>query len=378
VTTERVRRRVVVVDDDNVARETISVLLSTLDCEVVAESDPIGFLERAPSLAPDVVVLDVMMPGMDGFEVCKRLQADARLRHVPIIMLTSAADKNTLVRALEAGATDFLAKPVSGVELRARVRAMLRLKEQHDEIERLLEMREDLTRMLVHDMRSPLTSLSLNLSTLRVEVPDTSVADLFDDMQSALTRLESMVDEVLLTARLESGKVSLQRDELDMGAIAQRVVQPHRANAEGRRVGLEVDVRGRVVGMADPQLLLRAVDNLVGNALKFCQPGGVVRVRVEPTKLEPGAREAVRFAISDDGPGIPEDFRSSLFQKYSVLDQRRIGVKQTGLGLAFCRMVAEAHGGRILFEPNEPRGSRFVLDLPTGARSGSSEPPRHT
>jgi two-component system sensor histidine kinase/response regulator len=378
VTTERVRRRVVVVDDDNVARETISVLLSTLDCEVAAESDPISFLERAPSLAPDVVVLDVMMPGMDGFEVCKRLQADSRLRHVPIIMLTSAADKNTLVRALEAGATDFLAKPVSGVELRARVRAMLRLKEQHDEIERLLEMREDLTRMLVHDMRSPLTSLSLNLSTLRVEVPDTSVTDLFDDMQSAVTRLESMVDEVLLTARLESGKVSLQRDELDMGAIAQRVVQPHRASAEGRRVGLEVDVRGRVLGMADPQLLLRAVDNLVGNALKFCQPGGVVRVRVEPTTLEPGAREAVRFAVSDDGPGIPEDFRSSLFQKYSVLDQRRIGVKQTGLGLAFCRMVAEAHGGRILFEPNEPRGSRFVLDLPTGSRSGSSEPPRST
>ncbi len=378
MTTERVRRRVVVVDDDNVARETISVLLSTLDCEVAAESDPISFLERAPSLAPDVVVLDVMMPGMDGFEVCKRLQADSRLRHVPIIMLTSAADKNTLVRALEAGATDFLAKPVSGVELRARVRAMLRLKEQHDEIERLLEMREDLTRMLVHDMRSPLTSLSLNLSTLRVEVPDTSVTDLFDDMQSAVTRLESMVDEVLLTARLESGKVSLQRDELDMGAIAQRVVQPHRASAEGRRVGLEVDVRGRVLGMADPQLLLRAVDNLVGNALKFCQPGGVVRVRVEPTTLEPGAREAVRFAVSDDGPGIPEDFRSSLFQKYSVLDQRRIGVKQTGLGLAFCRMVAEAHGGRILFEPNEPRGSRFVLDLPTGSRSGSSEPPRST
>jgi signal transduction histidine kinase len=239
-------------------------------------------------------------------------------------------------------------------------------------------MREDLTRMLVHDMRSPLTSISLNLSTLRVDVPDESVADQFDDMQSALTRLESMVDEVLLTARLESGKVSLQRDELDMGAIAERAVQPHRANAEGRKVSLKVDVRGRVVGMADPQLLLRAVDNLVGNALKFCRPGGLVRVRVEPTKLEPGAREAVRFAVSDDGPGIPEDFRSSLFQKYSVLDQRRVGVKQTGLGLAFCRMVAEAHGGRILFEPNEPQGSCFVLDLPVGAHSGTSEPPRST
>jgi signal transduction histidine kinase len=187
-----------------------------------------------------------------------------------------------------------------------------------------------------------------------------------------------MVDEVLLTARLESGKVSLQRDELDMGAIAERAVQPHRANAEGRKVSLKVDVRGRVVGMADPQLLLRAVDNLVGNALKFCRPDGLVRVRVEPTKLEPGAREAVRFAVSDDGPGIPEDFRSSLFQKYSVLDQRRVGVKQTGLGLAFCRMVAEAHGGRILFEPNEPQGSCFVLDLPVGAHSGTSEPPRST
>jgi two-component system sensor histidine kinase/response regulator len=363
---KEIRRKVVIVDDDTVARETISVLLSTLECEVVAEADPIAFLGKAAALAPDVVVLDVMMPGMDGFEVCRNLRADAKLRHVPVVMLTSAADKNTLVRALEAGAVDFIAKPVSGVELRARVRAMLRLKEQHDEIERLLELREDLTRMLVHDMRSPLTSLSLNLSTLQSEIRDDSVADLFDDMRAALTRLETMVDEVLLTARLEAGKISLQRDELDFVAIAQRVVHPHRTSADSRSVELEVEARGRIVGYGDAQLLLRAVDNLVGNALKFVQHGGRVRVLVEATTLVPEGEPGARFVVVDDGPGIPEDFRTSLFQKFSVLDQRKRGVKQTGLGLAFCRMVAEAHGGRIVFEPNFPRGSRFVLELPLG------------
>lgn len=128
MTTERVRRRVVVVDDDNVARETISVLLSTLDCEVVAESDPIGFLERAPSLAPDVVVLDVMMPGMSGWEVCRALRDDPEIAGTGVLMLTGIGERLNEMTSPLYGADDHLDKPFDFDELEQRVTALLEKK----------------------------------------------------------------------------------------------------------------------------------------------------------------------------------------------------------------------------------------------------------
>ncbi len=359
---------VLIVDDDPVARSILVALFAREGYELAFATNGSEVLARLPAINPDVILLDVLMPDMDGFELCRRLKTDERWQHIPIILVTALEGEEELKRGFEAGANDFLHKPVNDVELRARVRSMLSIKKQYDELQVALCLREDLARMIVHDMRSPLTAI-LGFSELLL-LKSNTVPDCLEDVEKIHThahRLNSYLNDMLLLAKMEENRLILTRSIITLNQLIKQVGKSHETIAQSKRVRLilELPAESREVFL-DANLFQRALDNLITNALKFSPAESKVTVQVEYlAECSPSPVPAFHFRLKvlDEGPGIPPEHREGIFDKFEIVAMKQSGIRQVGLGLAFCKMVVMAHGGRISVEANEPTGSVFILEI---------------
>jgi two-component system sensor histidine kinase/response regulator len=306
-----------------------------------------------------------MMPDMDGYEVCAHLKANPQLRAIPIIILTALNDKESLVRGLDAGADEFLSKPVTGLELRARVRSMLRIKKQHDELERLLQLREQLVKMVVHDMRTPLQVImsygDLLLSEVELEAEPREWVEIIN---ANTDRLGKLLTEMLIIAKIEKGQFVLHRSTVELGQLVRDSWQQHQVIAGKRTIRLLLDLPEQALYLTlDANLFIRVLDNLLANALKFSPPGSEVILRV----IQPASPDdRVRVQVIDQGPGIPVEYLERIFNQFEIVALRQKGLPQIGLGLPFCKLVVEAHGGLLRVEPNKPMGSVFTVELAAG------------
>jgi two-component system sensor histidine kinase/response regulator len=352
-----------IVDDDPGARFTLDALLFREGYDLAfADSGP-EVLAHLDELAPDVILLDVMMPGMDGLEVCRRLKADERWRHTPVILVTSLDSKEDLARGLDAGADDFLSKPVNVLELRARVRSMLRIKKRYDELEATLRLREDLANMIVHDMNNSMTSILGFSELLKRGAVAPDVLEDIEVIWDHARRLKSFLNDMLVLAKVEAGKPILNCSLVDVNQLVLEIEKCYSVIAQARGGDLVVELpEGSRPAPLDANLFQRVLDNLVSNALKFSPAEGTVTLRVE----YPGAANEsprVRVQVLDEGPGIPEEHRQRIFDKFEIVALKKRSLSQIGLGLAFCKMVVEAHGGRIFVDDNEPKGAVFTIEI---------------
>ncbi len=357
------KAQILIVDDEPSARETLEALLFREGYDLAFAEDGPEALAKATELTPDVILLDVMMPGMDGFEVCQRLKADERWQHIPVILVTALDSKEDLVRGLDAGADEFLPKPVSGPELRARVRSMLRIKKQFDELEATLRLREDLANMIVHDLRNPLAVILVCSHMLKKQTRSPQDLKVVDGIQTQARRLDALLNDMLTQAKMKEGKLLLNRLMVDVNQVVREVKENHSVIAQSRGIDLVIELpeESRQVSL-DANLFQRTLDNLVSNALKFSPPQGIVTVRAEYPESE-AASSLVRIQVLDEGPGIPEEHRDRIFDKFEIVEAKKSGIPQVGLGLAFCKMVVEAHGGRIFVDANEPEGTIFTVEI---------------
>ncbi len=220
---------------------------------------------------------------------------------------------------------------------------------------------DDLIQMFVHDMRSPLMVIGSSLELLRDDVPPGSeTAEHVDAARASASRLNVLANNFLDVHRMEAGSMPVRRESTDVAALAQDVVAGLRVLSPTR--GMEVRAPRPAVCDCDAQLIRRVIENLLGNALKHTPPHAAIRIDVSADDAH------VRVAVRDEGPGIPADVRAGLFERYSTsaitVDP---GAHSAGLGLAFCALAVKAHGGSIRVESGEPRGSVFVVELPTRA-----------
>ena len=356
--------RIMIVDDEPSARDTLEALLFREGYDLYFAASGHEALNCLEDLVPDVILLDVMMPNMDGFEVCQRLKSDKQWRHIPIILVTALDSKQDLVRGLDAGADDFLHKPVSTIELRARLRSMLRIKRQYDGLKATLQLREDLSRMIVHDMRNPLSSILLYGHLLRRNITSPDVSKYVEMITSDAQRLNLFIDDILTLAKMEHGKLILNRSPVDVNHFVLEIQGNHRDVAEAKGIDLAVDLpKESQLVCLDANLFQRMLDNLITNALKFSPKERVVTLRVEYTPISESQNPGIRIAVLDQGPGIPEEFRERIFDQFEIIKAKEEGISQVGLGLAFCKMVVEAHAGRIWVDANEPVGSVFTVEI---------------
>jgi len=363
-------KRVVVVDDEPSSREALCALLIAEDLDIQSVSGGKELLRRMPELAPDVILLDVMMPEIDGYTVCEELKRSVVYQHIPVILITALDTVQDRVRGLDVGADEFLTKPVSRVELQARVRTMLRIKAQYDQLERMLELRQALSYMIVHDLRNPLAAVMLYLQLLKRKGGVSPEHIRYLEMATTeAQKMSSFLDDMLMLAKMERGKLSLSRSPLYVDHLLEQVRQKMAPYAEAQSVSLVLNTEGQSYPViADVALFQRVVENLIANALKFSPPQGVITIQAKYPRAglaEEEARNApaVILSVLDQGRGIPPEDFVRMFDPYEAVYMKEQGKAELGLELAFCRMVAEAHGGRIYAGNNPDRGAVITVEM---------------
>lgn len=369
--------RILIADDEERNRRLLRDLLKRNGHTVHEAIDGESALAKVREVLPDVVLLDVMMPKIDGFDVCRQLRQAPETATIPVLMVTVLKEREDRLRGIEAGADDFLSKPIDVDEVALKVRNAIRMKRLHDRVredlnklQELEQLRDNLTHMIIHDMRSPLMAIMGGIQILGDKVAETDEDRRFVNMaSSAASELNEMVKSLLDVSRLESGEMPVNLGEYDLKAVAQAAVASNEAGAEFG--GVRVDVSGEAApARFDKELIHRVFSNLIGNAIKFSPEGGAIEIRVRT------ADSKARAEVQDSGPGIPERYREKIFEKFGQIEARRDKEKHsTGLGLTFCKLAVEAHGGKIGVESpairqvaeDAGRGSIFWFELPLGA-----------
>jgi len=351
---------ILVIDDELDNFDVIETLLPERGYQLHYASngqDALAFLE---AFTPDLILLDVMMPDMNGIEVCQRIKAMPKLQPVPIIMVTALVGKEDLAHCFKAGADDFISKPVNGLELRARVHSMLRIKHQYDDLQTLLQLREDMVNIIVHDLRNPLSNILFGLDLMEViDLTKEEQKQKISQMRFSGQQLRSLVDDLLIMAKVESGKLCLNLIEIDLGSLIHSALSNFEVIAAMKNLSLSSQLPSAWGGLyVDAPIFRRVIDNLLSNAIKFSPRGSQVTISGE--YLESGG---ARIQVADLGPGVADEMQQKIFEKFEIGTLME-DVSQIGLGLTFCKMVVEAHNGTICVKHNQPKGAIFEITLP--------------
>ena len=370
---------ILVADDVAANVELLFDQLHVLGFRAIAALDGPSALAACFEHHPDLAILDVSMPAGDlgvddrstGFEVCRRIKRDPRTKSIPVIFVTALNDTTDRVKAIEAGGDDFLTKPHNRLVLGARVRSLLKLKGATDALEESLrklreveKMRDDLMKMIVHDLKTPLTSV---LATTEMLI-DGDYGPLTDAQRRALADSENkaedllaLIGDLLEVSRIEEATMTLDLQPLAPAALLEELVHEWAMRFRQDQATATVDVSDDApVFEADKPLLKRVLGNLVQNALTHSS---------QAVSLQLSARrdgDGILISVADNGPGIPPEYHEVIFRKFERVKTPNIPrTRSSGLGLAFCKLVVEAHGGRIWVQSSgEGKGSAFHIALP--------------
>lgn len=361
---------ILIVDDIPANLQVLSSLLKEQGYKARAVTNGKLALQAISRQQPDLILLDINMPEMNGYEVCQQLKSQPDTQEIPIIFISALNELEDKVKAFQAGGVDYITKPFQFEEVKARVETHLRIRQlQHSlqtqnasleaslERERELEsLRDNLVNMMVHDLRSPLTGILGYLSLLEIQSLkwDEKSQNYLSLAQQNTEVLVEMISQLLDLHRIESGEMPLRREETCLKTLVQEAT--NRLGAHVLRFDFEIDAPATpVLYEVDASLLQRVLSNLLGNAFKFTPAGGKIKVCVH---------DKGRIEIIDSGPGVPEADQQRIFDKFGQVEARAENSKySTGLGLAFCRMVLEAHGGQIGVDSEVGKGSTFWIEL---------------
>lgn len=352
---------ILIVDD---TPANLGVLVETLGgagYRLMVAEDGEEALAQTAQTQPDLILLDVMMPGIDGFETCRRLKARPKTRDIPVLFMTALHETADKVKAFAAGGVDYITKPIEHEEALARVRTHLTLRRLRRELEDQLALKERFMRMADHDLRNPLF-LILMAGDLARRQPATAgspaLAKALDNITESAAQMRRIIDTFL------DLRVPTTRDtaggRVDLNVLGHAVVRQHGPAAERKRITLAAELaEGLSTARCDAMLTYQAFTNLTSNALKFTPLEGSVTLR---TRL---AGDRVRVEVHDTGPGVPPGERSQLFQEHACLTPRPTGGEESnGLGLAIVKHLIESQSGQVGAEFPAGGGSVFWFELP--------------
>ncbi|NDV62973.1 response regulator [Puniceicoccales bacterium CK1056] len=365
MTNKAEQESLLIVDDTPANIDLLVDLLSSNYRTRVATSG-----EKALSLcaqeAPDLILLDIMMPGMDGYEVCRKLKEVEETKNIPIIFVTAKGEIQDETKGLALGAVDYISKPITPAVVLARVETHLKVNRQrlkieaaYNQLRELEALRDNLVHMVVHDMRGPLALMSGHLEILKM---NGNLGDRENGHVDSITKscmgLIEMVSSLLDVSRFDNDEMPLDMADQDIVLLAEETVVPYQTLKYGPSVVFESTLETLPVN-CDQSIIERVIANLIGNAVKFTPPDGTVRLELEKADHE------VKVSVSDTGSGISPEFHEKIFERFGQVEMQNKKQKySTGLGLTFCKLAVEAHGGTIGVESEVGNGSTFWFRLP--------------
>lgn len=361
------RHTVLVVDDDEASREIARRTLHREHRIVLAETGARA-LEILESQPVDLLLLDVLLPEMPGFEVCRRVKARAGDSFLPVVLVSALSEQADRNAGLAAGADDYITKPFDGNELRLRVNTFLGLRERDrairsrvQEVQRVQDLKDDLVALVAHDLRNPLLGIQGNLELLQTLTAAPEYGPLTARVEKAIAstnELRAILDGLLDVRLLEEQRLPLRIEPTPVRPMLEEAIASLEGAAAARSLALHLDVDDGLVADVDRRLVRRAIENLLSNAVRHSPRASAIEVRA--LAVDGG----IRFEVADRGTGVPDGLKRELFQKFGPTTAASgDGRRGYGLGLYLVRLVAEAHGGFPGVADRDGGGAVFTLTL---------------
>ena len=357
-----VKPRILAVDDVLQNLQVVGTMLRNEGYDVMPAGSGAQALERVRVRLPDLILLDLMMPEMDGLEACRRLKADLATRHIPIIFLTASNEMEHLVKGFEAGAVDYVTKPFNGAELLARVRTHLELKLARERLREMNDEKNEFMGIAAHDLRNPLSAVKGYAEMVMEDAQALSHPGLEENgrrIRDTAARMAEMVQNLLDVNAIERGEMKLKLAPTDLDPALNQVIETQRPRAAVKQQTIHLQTEPASVVLADPSVTVQVFENLVSNAVKYSPPGRKIFVRLKQDA------KGVRVEVQDQGPGLSAEDQKKLFGKFARLSAKPTGGEHsTGLGLSIVKKMVEAMNGQVWCESELGRGATFVVQFP--------------
>lgn len=369
VTPQPIEPKILVVDDTEDNLDLLEFALKRKPVTMLRATSGAECLALAERENPDVILLDIQMPEMDGYETFKRLRANSKTAKIPVVFLTAQKkDPESIEKGLALGVDEYLTKPIDVEELFVRTRMLVQLKRAQAELER---MKADFMAMLVHDLRSPLSGIQSVIKFIKEVSQEGPLKEdylkLLDAAEESSHRMLELINDFLDLSKFEAGSIVLDRQPTSIKELLGRVINQMELQFQRRNIAIKTNFDDDLpLVNVDERKIEQVAVNLLSNALKFAKPDTSVIVSAERMNNAPnGGRPMVRVSISDKGLGIPAHELPMLFERYKqVSTASKIKQKGTGLGLAICKLIVEAHEGTISAESEQNQWTTFRFTLP--------------
>lgn len=363
----------ILIVDDVVANVRIMFdLLNEHGFEVLIAEDGESALQITQINSPDLILLDIMMPGINGFETCRRLKASEKTCDIPIIFMTALADMQDKVQGFSLGAVDYVTKPFYSEEVLARINTHLTLRNlqktlqaQNEQLKLLNLEKDEFLGIAAHDLKNPLSSIQTLASMIANDIdimPKEKQLDYLNLIQISSERMFELIKALLDVNAIESGQIVIKLSPMSLLNLADQAVQSYQPRAVKKNISLHLQIMPNLQDqvLAHEGTLRQILDNLISNAIKYSHTGQLVTVRLHTT-----GNNTVRCAIQDEGPGLSPEDQERLFNKFTRLKPRpTAGESSTGLGLYIVKRLVETMQGKVWCESELGEGSTFIIEMP--------------
>lgn len=367
---------VLVVDDNPKNVQIIALLLRDLKYKIIIAVNGKSAVDLVERARPDLILMDVMMPGMDGFEACQIIKTKPENENIPVIFLTALSEKVNIVKGFDAGGVDYITKPFNKEELVSRIKTHLELKFARDEMQQMTNhlvelnsIKDKMFSVIGHDLRSPLGSIKMTLDFLK---SDTEQRYKIEDFRNSVNLLAQTTDEVfgllenlLGWAKSQSGNLSVISEEIKVRDLVNSVYLLHKGSITYKRLSFHNNVIDSDSVCADLNMLKTVLRNLLSNAIKYTPEGGTISIGTAELN------ENTHIIVTDTGVGIPAENLSKIFDEKQHLSTYGTNKESgSGLGLILCQNFIKSNNGRLMVESEQGKGSSFIVELPSAKLQG--------
>ncbi len=361
--------KVLIVDDNTTNIQVVGTLLKELKVDISVATNGKTALEISEKLIPDLILLDIMMPEMDGFEVIDELYSKDSTRQIPVIFLTAKIQTEDVVKAFEKGAVDYITKPFKAPELLERVKTQLNIKHylltlerQTTQLKKLNQDKNEFLSIAAHDLKNPINTITMLGKVLRdtEDLTKDEIKEFADDLITSSTKMFHLISELLDVNAIEEGKIVMHKEEVNLDSAIKSTIMHYDLHAKEKNIKILYNNGAQFnYAIADENAILQILDNLVSNAVKYSPFDKTVTLNLFNTD------KRICFSVTDQGQGFTDKDKEKLFTKFAKLSTRPTNNENsTGLGLSIVKRYVDANDGNINLESEPGKGSTFIVALP--------------